>query len=380
MKNTNFRKNQKGVVLVLGLILLVVLTIIGFSSIRTSSTQEKSSANHNWKAISRSAAETGASTISELILKSLTIPSSYSSANQILPNGSRWKIAPPQESSSDGKKYIETTVTGEAIDSLGNIGSTTSIYLKFLIPENATPNVVANGNINIASRTSDLLFYVKNGAVAANASFQSDVTMTRLKMGPIADSPIQKEFILYRLNCTVLAAICPSNSLFKKLDAGFGTFNYDSSLNAEIAGKTVTPTCNENDFAPGTPTNPKIYRCNTSLALTNKSRDINDIVIISNDVLSATFSGKSTGARVKLYAKNAINFSPGSDSLMQLAEFMYTGGNFNFTKGKVEIVGYVSAEGSINFQSGLRELQLNYQGEGATSDQGRPTLIAWSES
>lgn len=61
------RESQQGVVLVMGILLLLVLTILGFSSMKTTSTQNKTAVHHQGKALTVQAAEYGLAIVAEKV-------------------------------------------------------------------------------------------------------------------------------------------------------------------------------------------------------------------------------------------------------------------------------------------------------------------------
>jgi type IV pilus assembly protein PilX len=63
------KKNQQGATLVVGVILLSAITIVGLSSMKGGSMQERMASNQNNKAVALMAAQAGASRFIEIVNK-----------------------------------------------------------------------------------------------------------------------------------------------------------------------------------------------------------------------------------------------------------------------------------------------------------------------
>ncbi len=215
MKKIKTLKQQKGMALIIGLIVIIVSSIIVAASMRSTTSQEKMTGSQNNKAISLHAAEKGANEIYEALRSSNLDPSSWD--NTIAPQA----LTSAKKVSDFGYFYVES-LTVTPISSAGTTGNVISMIVRGISKPSATSTtVLAKTDLNIVITDS-----------TANETQTVEIeSWDNLENGFMSDSKIQLSG-----NANLLGELHTNGSI--ELAGQFG-FNGQSKVSA---GGTITQT------------------------------------------------------------------------------------------------------------------------------------------
>lgn len=381
---------QQGVVLVMGLVILVILTVIGFSSMRTTSTQQKSATNFDSKAISIQAAEYGLSEIGKMVSggcnKNQLLggtppcnPKIYSETSQV-PNNSKafWAIKSNIEEPSSSQ--IEIEIVGISKDSnTGSVLSESSFKATFTKSDQSV--AIFADDIRIDSNTTTI-----NGAAQAISHFHIDKLNTNTVVN-IAQLNIPQSLIdsgkLHVTNCSNCSTI-PK----KIIDASYPTAPSQPTaptFPAETGG-TVVSNCKTSTWMNNWGSN-KYLICSGDAEITKDppSPNISNFRLLVNGKLTIKSGLTFGGADNLLAAKgNNIIFDESGNKPINITTNLYSDKQITFNaqgNGTININGTVkaseditiSAEGSSSITltgtfTSLNNIYITHKGSAAATN------------
>lgn len=369
---------QKGSVLAISLILISLAAMITMVSMRASLMQEKMVSNENFKAISFTAAESGASSFTQWINDSSTvwnsntwqnrIPTTATGNQNIGPMGYYWidpndvvwsassvtlKVIGYAKSSAQAKTQATTTLQLTLTKPISSSGSSIQKYVG--------SGMISAGDINIKGKA------IINGSAFANGNFLVTGGNSSVNAGTV--SAAGKAEMSGALASNVISGV-DKKTVPVVTDAWI----------AQMSSIASVKTCNINVTGDQ---GGKIFYCNGDAAISSKFS--NATVVSSGNITKSGSSqlggsGKdSTAVTVAIVAKGNINFKGSSNDYA----VFWSNGDYNHN-GSGSITGTIVTGGNMNRNgnftfTNITQVQNDYIATYPPAPRGPSRVTLWKE-